>query len=188
MGKSLRGHFLIASKNLLDPNFFQSVVLLIEHNDEGAMGLVINRPSEITISRALAGHFDYPDDDQLIFKRRTGRAEFAVHSAQRPRPRPDGEAADERRARRHQRGSVRRSGPPCDRGRRFAQVSNCLRLCRWSRGQLEGELARNDWRTIPAGPNFVFDTEPYEVWKLAVQETSPAKSTRSGTSGDPKWN
>jgi putative transcriptional regulator len=43
--KSLRGHFLVASPHLTDPNFFQTVVLMIQHDEEGAFGLVLNRPT-----------------------------------------------------------------------------------------------------------------------------------------------
>ena len=46
MEDSLRGKLLIASPTLLDPNFARTVVFITEHNDEGAMGIVLNRPSE----------------------------------------------------------------------------------------------------------------------------------------------
>ena len=42
---SLQGHLLVASPKLGDPNFFRSVVLLVRHNEEGALGLILNRPS-----------------------------------------------------------------------------------------------------------------------------------------------
>ncbi|HZL36935.1 MAG TPA: YqgE/AlgH family protein [Tepidisphaeraceae bacterium] len=47
--KSLQGQLLIASPKLLDPNFFRAVVLIVQHNDEGALGLILNRPLETTI-------------------------------------------------------------------------------------------------------------------------------------------
>jgi len=50
--KSLQGHLLIASPTLLDPNFRKSVVLLVQHNEEGAMGLVLNRPTETKLCEA----------------------------------------------------------------------------------------------------------------------------------------
>jgi len=49
---SLKGHFLIASPKLMDPNFSRSVVLLVQHGEEGAMGLVVNRPMEMTVKEA----------------------------------------------------------------------------------------------------------------------------------------
>ncbi len=48
--KSLKGHFLVASPHLADTNFFRSVVLMIQHDDEGAFGVVMNRPTNHTIS------------------------------------------------------------------------------------------------------------------------------------------
>ena len=50
--RSLQGCLLIATPALLDPNFFQSVVLIVEHNDDGATGVVLNRPTEMTVSEA----------------------------------------------------------------------------------------------------------------------------------------
>jgi putative transcriptional regulator len=47
--KSLQGQLLVASPKLQDPNFFRSVVLIVQHNDDGALGLVLNRPLEPTI-------------------------------------------------------------------------------------------------------------------------------------------
>ena len=66
--KNLTGHFLVASRYLRDPNFAQSVVLMIHHNDEGAMGVVINRPSDKTVREVweMIGN-DPCDRDDLIF-------------------------------------------------------------------------------------------------------------------------
>ena len=52
-GDTLRGQLLIASPGLLDPNFARTVVLVVEHNDEGAMGIVLNRPSEAPVAEAV---------------------------------------------------------------------------------------------------------------------------------------
>ena len=50
---SARGQLLIAGPSLLDPNFWRTVVLVIEHTDEGALGLVLNRPSETSVGEAV---------------------------------------------------------------------------------------------------------------------------------------
>src|SRR4051812_22214559 len=47
--KSLQGQILVASPKLVDPNFFHTVVLMVQHNDEGALGLVLNRPLQTTV-------------------------------------------------------------------------------------------------------------------------------------------
>ena len=48
-----KGKFLVASKELRDPNFFETVVLLLEYDSKGAMGLVINRPTTVKLSKVL---------------------------------------------------------------------------------------------------------------------------------------
>src|SRR3981189_376419 len=53
MGESLAGQLLLASPALQDPNFARTVVLVSLHSDEGAMGLVLNRPSSVTVSEAV---------------------------------------------------------------------------------------------------------------------------------------
>ena len=55
MAESLRGKLLLASPTLLDPNFVRTVMLIAEHTEEGAMGLVLNRPAASTIARGGAG-------------------------------------------------------------------------------------------------------------------------------------
>jgi putative transcriptional regulator len=50
--KSLQGYFLVASAKLLDPNFFHSVILVVQHDENGAIGLVLNQPTQTTIAQA----------------------------------------------------------------------------------------------------------------------------------------
>jgi putative transcriptional regulator len=66
--KFLTGHFLVASRYLRDPNFARSVVLMIHHNPEGAMGVVINRPSDKTVREVweMIGN-DPCDREDFIF-------------------------------------------------------------------------------------------------------------------------
>ena len=51
--ESLRGKLLLASPTMADPNFARSVILIAEHTEEGAMGLVLNRPAETTVAEAV---------------------------------------------------------------------------------------------------------------------------------------
>src|SRR5439155_4584609 len=53
MEKSLRGKLLIASPTLVDPNFARTVVFITEHNEEGAMGIVLNRPSDTSVESVV---------------------------------------------------------------------------------------------------------------------------------------
>ncbi len=65
--KSLEGHLLIASPSLLDPNFFRTVVLMIRHDADGALGLVLNKPSSKTVRELWGQISNRPcEHDRLI--------------------------------------------------------------------------------------------------------------------------
>jgi putative transcriptional regulator len=188
MVKSLRGQLLIASRSLLDPNFLQSVVLLVEHNDEGAMGLVVNRPSEMTVSKALGGHFEYPETDELVYL--GGPVEqnslFILH---------DDPTLDQMEHPMKVGVYVGTSEEAFEEVVRRANAAETDWKCRiisgyagWSPGQLEGEIARLDWKAIPASPDLVFHTDPYLVWQHAMQEHHKRNPLVPDAPGDPRWN
>src|SRR3712207_8591 len=66
--ESLRAQLLVASPQLIDPNFARTVVLITEHNDEGAMGVVLNRPATATVADAAPEleHLVAPGDDVYV--------------------------------------------------------------------------------------------------------------------------
>src|SRR5690606_22251167 len=68
MSGSLRGHFLIASQRLRDPNFFRTAVLILEHNAQGAMGLIVNRPTPVSVADALEPHFSLEHCEAKVFQ------------------------------------------------------------------------------------------------------------------------
>src|SRR3712207_5493629 len=64
---SLRGRLLIASPTLLDPNFARTVVLIADHNEEGAMGLVLNRPAMTTVGEAVPDLAWLADEEEPVY-------------------------------------------------------------------------------------------------------------------------
>jgi hypothetical protein len=64
---SLRGKLLLASPTMADPNFSRSVILIAEHTEEGAMGLVLNRPAETMVSEAVPDLAWLTPDDANVF-------------------------------------------------------------------------------------------------------------------------
>jgi len=187
MPATIRGHFLVAGPHLRDPNFFKSVVLLVEHNDEGAMGLVINRPSEMTVESALSGHFDLPCASGFVYQ--GGPVEqtalFILHNAQSLDPDetpilPDlfiGSCADVFE-------EVVSQGSMDD--------SICYRVysgCSgWGVGQLEDELSRGDWLVVRACVDHVFSDNPYEVWDALVEKVRKASRILPNHPENPEWN
>ncbi len=188
MAESLRGHFLVAGPRLKDTNFFKSVVLIFEHGDEGAMGVVINRPSSICVTHALGAHFKLPQTDDVVYV--GGPVEpnalFIVHSADEL---SDGETpilpglyvdtnADVFEE------VVERA--MCDNdGLPFRVFCGCAG---WGPGQLEGELARGDWLTLPADIDFLFDENPYCVWERLVARVQEEHRLLPHRCDNPEWN
>ena len=64
---SLRGHLLIAAPGLLDPNFARTVVLLGEHGDEGAMGVVLNRRTDASVDEAIPALSELLDATEPVY-------------------------------------------------------------------------------------------------------------------------
>jgi putative transcriptional regulator len=156
------GQFLIASRNLLDPNFAKTVVLLVVHNEEGAMGVVINRPSEVKLGQViddLEGIEDRPETVwvggpvahwQLVLLFRSG---FELEEDE---PILDDVYFSVSR-------NVLESLLEADMEFRvFAGYAG------WSAGQLEQEIARGGWHVLPGDPEMVFDQEPFTLWKELV--------------------
>src|SRR4051812_49820904 len=67
MAESLRGKLILASPALRDPNFARSVVLIAEHTDEGAMGLVLNRPASSTVGEAVPDLSWLAGDEEPVY-------------------------------------------------------------------------------------------------------------------------
>lgn len=188
MPESLRGKFLIAGRTLRDPNFFQSVVLIVEHGEGGAMGVVINRPTEITVAQALKSHFELPETGELVYV--GGPVEknalFILHNA------GDLDGTETPVLEEVYVGSspatletvVKRSAEGDDE-LKFRMYFGCAG---WGPDQLEGELSRNDWLVLPAAVDYVFHPRPYDVWELVVADWNRANPLLPGVTGNPELN
>jgi len=154
----LKDHFLIAMPHMADPNFARSLVYLIEHNEHGAMGLVVNRPGELTLGDVL---------EQLRPEQpaRADRAGLPIYSG--------GPVQTDRGFVLHSAecsfqatlslGELALSTSQdvlfalAD-GAGPAQQLICLGYAGWGAGQLEAELAANAWLSCPASARTLFET------------------------------
>jgi putative transcriptional regulator len=188
MAKCLRGQCLVAGKSLRDPNFYKTVVLLIEHGKHGAMGLVINRPSTILVRNALAGHFDLPEFGDLVFV--GGPVEpsalLILHNAtelsggDKPVV-PEVYIGNSE----HAFEQVVKRAAHHDAALNFRVFSGCAG---WAPGQLEGELARGDWYQVPACRDVVYHEDPYEVYDFALHKVAEAHRVVPDECPHPQWN
>ena len=188
MSGSLRGQFLIAGKRLRDPNFYRTVVLMVEHGDEGAMGLVVNRPSSIGVAHALSEHFHLPETEDMVHI--GGPVEpsalFILHTAHELDESETsvvpglfvGSSADAFE-------NIVRSAAAGDESMRYRIFSGCAG---WGPEQLEGEIARGDWYVSPAAADLVFDSDPYDLWDTLLAKVFEAKRILPHRCKNPEWN
>ena len=160
--ESLEGQFLLASPQLLDPNFVRTVVLLVEHNDMGALGLVINRPTGKTVQELWKQVGESPCESRqaVHLGGPVSGPVMAVHTA-------DGLAEMEViagvffAAKKQNLDALVRCGKHF---KLFVGHSG------WGPGQLEGEIEQGAWRAVPAKLEDVFDTSD-DLWQRLMQRT-----------------
>ena len=160
---SLRGRLLIASPALLDPNFRRSVVLVAEHNDEGALGLVLSRPTSIPVSEAAPALVPLVQGDDLIFWGGPVQPEAVTVLAELDDPSAAALLVD---------GDVGFLPAGADPG----EIADAARRKRvyagyagWSAGQLEEELEEEAWIVSPPGDGELFSDEPAGLWASVLR-------------------
>ena len=155
--ESFQGQLLIASPSLLDPNFRRAVVLVTEHTDEGAAGLVLNRPSEAPVAEVVPVLEPLVEDEEPVFVGGPVQPEAVLVLGEFPDP---GDAAVPLF------GSL--GFPSLEEPEEVVPVTTRRRVfagyAGWGAGQLEGELERDDWILEPALPDDAFTEDPDELW------------------------
>ncbi len=165
---SLTGQLLIASPNIGDPRFANTVILMVKHDKEGALGIVINRPVG---EKSIASLLEAPGEDVSdiegtlrVFAGGPVQPElgFVVHSAEYRRD--DTIDVDGRVAMTASRQILRDIGHH----RGPEKTLFALGYAGWGPGQLEAELARHDWFTAPEEPKLIFDDDRANLWDDAM--------------------
>ena len=155
---SLQGQLLISSPLLHDPNFRRTVVLMTHHDDEGAMGLVLSRPSEIRVADAVPDLADLPGSDELVYVGGPVQPEAVVvlieHESEPELPIVGNVAFMAAAADLDELDAVRT--------RVFAGYSG------WGAGQLEDELGESSWIVVSAEPDDAFAEDPDELWRTVL--------------------
>ena len=182
MDDSLRGKLLIASPALTDPNFARSVVLMTEHSEDGAMGIVLNRPGDAAAASSCP-------------RSRTSRATTRSSSAGPVQPQAvvllaefaDPEAAawivvaDVGLASAEYR-SLDELGEAVRRGRFYAGYSG------WGPGQLEMEIEIESWIVEPPLPAELFPDDPESLWSDVLERKGGSYALVSRMPDDPSMN
>jgi putative transcriptional regulator len=164
-----KGRFLIAGRNLLDPNFAETVVLLLDYDVRGAMGIVINRPTAARLASALPDIQelrDRPDRVHLGGPVAGNLMLLLVRSATTPQS--SQRIFDDVYAT----GSLTVLRQVIGKTGKTARVRGYAGHAGWGPGQLDREIARGDWHVSTADAGTVFDTAPSEVWSKLIERFS----------------
>jgi putative transcriptional regulator len=158
------GRLLVAGPRLIDPNFWRTVVLLCATGDDGALGLILNRPSDVAVGDHLPGWVERLTAPEVVFVGGPVEPDVAVGLGRRIVDEPHGWSEVEEGV-----GMVDLTGRPgeaagdLDRLRVFAGYAG------WGPGQLETEMAAGDWVLAPGGAEDAFTAEPASLWRRVLR-------------------
>jgi putative transcriptional regulator len=163
---SIAGKFLVARSLLQDPNFRQTVVLMLQHDTNGAVGLVMNRPTKVKgIPFTVYRGGPCPEKGWFMLH---GHAEWANGSDEdSPTEIAPGLYVGDAQC------LSRVNDVPDDGTLRFRMFTG---YAGWGPDQLEGELAAGAWVVMPANGELVFDTPIEELWDRLSPPTLPQPS------------
>lgn len=159
--KSLQGHLLIASRDLADPNFHHAVVLIAQHSEEGALGLILNRRSKVSVKQVWDQISSAECDDQrpLHLGGPCPGPLIAIHTRHFLGDEQIIEGVFYGADKEHLEQLVNEQEDPV---KFFAGYAG------WGAGQLESELKSGSWLTLPASPEHVF-SDGDELWEHVVK-------------------
>ena len=161
---SLRGRLLLAAPPLVDPNFDRTVIVLLEHNDEGALGVVLNRPSSTLLAEALPEWHATAAPPAVAYIGGPVAPEALIGFARVVTSEPEAETFTPLFGRL---GTVDLGRDPAtipglDKVRVFAGYAG------WGPQQLEGELEANAWIVADLDEGDPFDRDPGELWRTVL--------------------
>jgi putative transcriptional regulator len=164
MATSLAGQLLVASPQLEDPHFLRTVILVLDHDEEGALGLVLNRASEVRVADAVAAWGDLAADPAVVFGGGPVEPSAGVALGRTTaRVGPDGGALlDDVRL-------VDLSADPALEAVAIDAVRVFAGYAGWAPGQLEQEVEQGAWFPLPALEGDVFTTDPPGLWHAVLR-------------------
>ena len=179
---SLEGQLIVASPALFDPNFRRTVVLIAAHTDDGAMGLVLNRPTELSIGDATEALAQLTGPDEVVHEGGPVSPQNVIVLAEYDEPERAAAivlddvgflAAD---------ADLDEIAPVIRRARVYAGHAG------WAPMQLESELERDDWIVEPATVDDVFSDEGEDLWGSVLERKGGEYALVARMPRDPSLN
>jgi putative transcriptional regulator len=180
MSESARGRLLVATPDLQDPNFSRTVVLMLEHNDEGALGVVINRPLDLPVSEVLPDWADAATAPACLFVggpvSPTAVIGLGRGAGDGFEPLFDGLATLDLEA------DPVLTAPALDGLRVFVGYAG------WAPRQLDDELTAGGWIVVNRLPDDPFSTDPSNLWRAVLRRQGGRMAMFASAPEDPSTN
>lgn len=159
---SLKGHLLIAAPSLITPFFTRTVILMLDHSEDGALGVVLNRTTDATVSDIAAQVLDEPFewDAPIRLGGPVPGPLMAIHGVEDLADREVIPGVFSSVEVEKVQALIRRRPDPS------LIVAN---YSGWGPGQLEGEFDVDSWVTLPATPELIFWDGPEDLWDVVVK-------------------
>jgi putative transcriptional regulator len=182
MEESLTGQLLLASPALHDPNFSRAVVLVSMHSEEGAMGVVLNRPSEVTVGEAVPQLEQVVSEQEPVYVGGPVQPSSIVFLAEFLDPAPAGLLVFGRIGFPAPDAGIEELTEATARRRVFAGYAG------WGEGQLDAEIDQGDWIAQVALPEDVFTDLPEELWSSVLTRKGGSYALLARMPADPSVN
>jgi putative transcriptional regulator len=185
VGAPAAGRLLVATPSLVDPNFANAVVLLLDHDDDGSLGVILNRPSAITVASVLADWGASVDPPEVLFEGGPVSTDAALAVALVPDAGPDPIGF---RCIFDRTGIIDLDTPPevlapaITRMRVFAGYSG------WGSGQLQAEVDKGSWYVLESTAHDIFDPDPGALWSQVLRRQPGSLAWVSTRPADPTLN
>ncbi|MFI6641639.1 YqgE/AlgH family protein [Streptomyces sp. NPDC050504] len=181
---SLTGRLLVAAPALADPNFIRSVVLLLDHDDEGALGVILNRPGPVGVGDILGSWAALAGEPGVVFQGGPVSLDSALGVAVIP-----GDEGPVGWRRIHGAiGLVDLEAPPELLGGALGALRIFAGYAGWGPGQLEGELADGAWYVVESEPGDVSSPRPEGLWRAVLRRQRSKLAMFATYPDDPSLN
>jgi putative transcriptional regulator len=156
----LRGRLLVAAPPLVDPNFDRTVVLMLEHGEAGALGIVLNRPSDTSLDDVFPEWHALVSPPAVAFAGGPVATDAVIALARRGAALVDGftEIVDDL-------GTINLAGDPVDIGESLVSIRVFAGYAGWAPYQLEAEIAQGAWFEVAMQPDDAFAVAPDRLWR-----------------------
>ncbi len=181
--EALKGRLLVATPNLSDPNFSRTVVLLIEHGDEGALGVVLNRPSELEVAEPLPAWADVAARPRVVFVGGPVSPSSAICLG-----RMAGVEGHDWQPLIGSVGAVDLNLGPGDVTPQPQAVRVFAGYAGWGPRQVESEILSGDWFVVDAEPDDALSPAPDDLWSEVLRRQPGRLSLFADFPPDPSTN